>query len=443
MVMDTAWIGQRFVSNTGTDVLEDLAQIGARLGASDGERRGHERVTAAFESAGLRDVRSREFDLPHWQRGSSSISLTEPRDVDLECISLPGSPAGTAEGELVHLGYGLPEDFKSADLEGKVAIARSDVPAHVERWMHRREKYFRAHQHGASAFVFQNHVEGCLPPTGSVGGGTDVEGPIPAVGVSKEVGSRLAKYADSGTVTGTITVETRIDSGSSRNVTGTLGPETDREVIVGAHVDGHDISEGALDNASGVAVLCEIATGLADLEDSLETRVRFIGFGAEELGLIGSQRYAEHIDTSIIKAVINCDGVGRARDMQVRTCGFDDLAAIVETVAEEFRHPIEVVPEVSTHSDHWPFVWRGIPGVQVTSDTGAGRGFGHTFADTLDKTDGRAIREHAILLTRVVSLVAERDRTITGRRPTEIRDELVEEQQDVSMRVAGEWPFDG
>jgi len=291
-------------------------------------------------------------------------------------------------------------------------------------------------------FVFQNHVEGCLPPTGSVGGGTDVVGPLPAIGVSKEVGEQLRRDAAEGELRGTVSVETNVDEGTSRNVTGTLGPETETEIIVCAHVDGHDINQGALDNASGVAVLCEVAAGLASIEDGLETQVRFIGFGSEELGLIGSQHYTESTDLSSVDTVINCDGAGRARDMQVRTCGFDDIGAVVKKVAEEFNHPIAVLPEIGAHSDHWPFVWRGIPGVQVKSDTGPGRGFGHTFADTVDKTDSRAIRDHGILVAELAATLAEDGREIAGRSSSSICDELIAEQQDVSMRVAGEWPFE-
>jgi Zn-dependent M28 family amino/carboxypeptidase len=442
MTTEPEWIGQRYVSQFGWNVLSDLAEIGARLGASEGERLGHERVITAFESVGLRDVHAQEFEIPRWERGSSSVTVTEPSAVPLESISLPGSPSGNVEGEIVHLGYGLPEDFEKADLDGKIVVARSDIPDFAERWMHRREKYFRAYQHGAAAFVFQNHVEGCLPPTGSVGGGTDVIGPLPAIGVSKEVGERLRRYAAEGELRGTVSVETNVEEWTSRNVTGTLGPETDTEILIGAHVDGHDISQGALDNASGVAVLCEVAAGLASIADRLETQVRFIGFGSEELGLVGSQHYTENTDLSSVDAVINCDGAGRARNMQVRTCGFEDIGAAVREVADAFDHPIGVLPEIGAHSDHWPFVWRGIPGVQVKSDTGPGRGFGHTFADTLDKTDGRAIRDHGTLVAKLAVLLAEDDREIAGRSPRSIRDELIAEQQDVSMRVAGEWPFE-
>jgi len=441
----TTWIGDRFVSTRGRDVLADLTRIGARLGASEGERAGHERLREEFEALGLRDVSLEEFPLTEWRRGTSSVELTGGWDDDLDCIALPGSPADTVTGEVVHLGYGLPEDFAAADLEGKIAVARSDVPDYHDRWLHRREKYFRAVENGAAAFVFQNHVEGCLPPTGSVGGGTDVVGPLPAVGVSRETGDLLRRYAAGAggeDATATVSVDVDVGEGTSQNVTGVLGPDTGEEVLVCAHVDGHDISEGALDNASGVATLVEIAAALADLEADLETAVRFVGFGAEELGLNGSQHYADAHDLSAVKAVVNCDGAGRARDAAVVTNGFDDLGAAAAETAAAFDRPFAAVPRISNHSDHWPFVWRGIPGVQVRSETGDGRGFGHTFADTFDKTDSRAIRTHGVLVAEYVRRLAEGDRSIARRAPESIRDELVAEEQDVSMRVAGEWPFD-
>jgi len=437
----TDWIGESYTSSLGRDLLFDLSEIGSRLAASEGERAGHERLAETFEEIGVRDVHAHEFEIPRWERGSSRFSIDVPRERTFDVISLPGSPAGEAAGEVVHLGYGLPGDFERADLEGTIVVARSDAPSH-HRWMHRREKYFRAYEAGAVAFVYQNHVPGCLPPTGSLGGGTDVMGPLPAIGISAEEGERLAEYARAGAIEGEVSVDVTVGEGTSRNTIGTVGPATGREVLVGAHVDGHDISEGALDNASGVAVLAEVARALVRIEADLETRVRLVGFGAEELGLVGSQTYADEHDLSGIRLVVNCDGAGRARDMAVRTCGFEGIAELVEAVSEEYDQPIDRIPGVNPHSDHWPFVWRGIPGIQIRSITGEGRGFGHTFADTFDKTDTRAVREHAILTTALVERVARSGGEIEPRSVESIREELERKELDVSMRVAGDWPYE-
>lgn len=440
MSKNVDWIGRTYTSDVGWELLCDLAEIGGRLGASEGERRGHERVMEAFESVGVRDVHDEPFEIPKWDRGAASLSLSEPTGRSFDGIALPGSPSGEVATEVSHLGHGLVSDFEGTNLEGKIAVARSDVPKHHDRWMHRREKYFRAYNRGAEAFVFQNHVPGCLPPTGSLGGSNEIIGPIPAIGVSKEVGDRIAMYAREGTVTGSLSVDVTVSDGESRNIVGILGPDTEKEVLVCAHVDGHDISEGALDNASGVAVLSEVARALAEREEELERRVRLVGFGSEEFGLIGSEHYASIHEMERIVAVVNCDGAGRGRDLVAKTCGFPGMRDAVEAVTGALRHPAQIVPGVNTHSDHWPFVQRGVPGVQIKSDTGDGRGFGHTFADTLDKTDVRAIRDHSVLVTRLVERLANGN-PIASRDPEGIAEELRKNDLETPMRVAGDWPF--
>jgi len=438
----TSWIGATYKSRFGWNVLEEIALAGPRLGASEGERRAHGRVERAFREAGLRSVEEHGFEMPAWQRGSSSVEVGRPRERNFDSIALPGSPAGEIDGEFVYLGYGLPEDFEEAEVEGRVVVVRSDVPEWYDHWMHRREKYGLSKEHGAAGFVFANHVEGCLPPTGSLGGGLDVIGSIPAVGVSAEVGAQLRRLAERGTVEGTLRVEATIREGESRNVMGVLGPETDREVLVGAHVDGHDISQAAIDNGAGVAVLCEVARSLGELEDELETKVRFVGFGSEELGLVGSQHLAEDLETSDLKVVVNLDGIGQGRDLKVSDNRCPGIRSCVERVAREFDHPLECVREYVVHSDHWPFVAKGVPGVMVHAESGnPGRGFAHTYADTLEKVDIRALRDHAILATRLVAIFAESGVEIPHRSAEAVRDQLEELGYRRELELAGDWPF--
>ena len=78
---------------------------------------------------------------------------------------------------------------------------------------------------------------------------------------------------------------------------GVVGPpEATHEVIVSAHMDAYRQSPGADDDASGLGVLLELARHFKTLEGSLQHRIRFIAFGAEELGLAGARAYtAAHI----------------------------------------------------------------------------------------------------------------------------------------------------
>ncbi|MFB6153043.1 MAG: M28 family peptidase, partial [Halodesulfurarchaeum sp.] len=384
-----------------------------------------------------RDARLEEFEIQGWERESARIETDAGPE---EAIALPRSPGGTVSGELVDVGYGLPKDFEEQDLDGAIVMASSDVPDWYDRYIHRREKYFYAVDAGADGFIYRNHVEGCLPPTGSVGGADGPLGEIPTVGVSKEVGSRLARRAEGETVT----MEVSVSAGeaTSQNVHARLGPDTEREVLVTAHVDAHDIAEGAMDNGAGTAMVVEVAKALERREEELDTAVHFIVFGAEEVGLLGSSFDADRRNLDDIKTVLNFDGVVRARTIAFHTHGFDALESAARAVTDRYDHPIYVTPEQGPHSDHWPYVQSGVPGYHVMSHTAEeGRGWGHTYADTLDKLEQRTFTEQAILLTDLVVDLADQEFEVEHVSPEEIAEALEEEGTAEGMKVTGDWPY--
>ncbi|QFU83086.1 M28 family peptidase [Natronorubrum aibiense] len=434
----TRWIGELFTSDVGWDHLEALVDIGNRMAGSDGEREAAELTREALADAGARNARLESFDIQGWTRGESSIEAGEATH---DCIALPRSPSANVSAPLVDLGYGLPDEFDDADLEGAIVMVRSDIPEYADRYIHRREKYYHAVDNGAVGFVYRNHVEGCLPPTGSVGTDDEPIGEIPAVGVSSEVGARLARRFDGDEIE--LVVEADLHDATSRNVHAELGPDTDERVLVTSHVDAHDIAEGALDNGAGTAMLVELANALASREADLETRVEFVAYGAEEVGLVGSTHHAETTDHETITAIVNNDGVVRDRTLSMTTHGFDDLEAAADAVEDRYDHPIETVPKLGPHSDHWSFVQWGVPGYHVTSTSDeVGRGWGHTFADTIEKLERRTLREQAILLTDLVVELAREDVTVAHRTPDDIAADLESQDLAEGMRITGDWPYE-
>jgi len=429
------WIGETFTSDTGWSHLERLVDIGGRMAGSQGEREALNTTREALSDVGARNAHVETFDVQGWVRGSSAV---ETADGDAASIALPRSPAGSVRGRLVDCGDGLPADF-DRDLAGAVVVVSSTVPDHYDRFIHRREKYYRAVDAGAAAFVFRNHTPGCLAPTGSVGTENAPLGPVPAVGVSREVGSRLCRRHAGENVT--VRVDCETPSAESGVVRADIGPDTDRAVYLTSHVDAHDIAEGAVDNAAGTATVLEVARALLARDANLSRRVRIVCFGAEEVGLRGSKREAERIDLDAVQALVNCDGVCRGRTLQWYTHGFDELGTAVEGVADRFGHPVSVRPTQHPHSDHWPFVARGVPALLVSSDgDDRGRGWAHTSADTLDKLERRTLREGAILVTDVVATLADADR-IDRRDPDTIAAALEREDLAAGLRATGDWPF--
>ena len=432
----TDWIGETFTSDTGWNHLETLVDVRDRMAGSPGEREAAEATREAL-AAYCEDAWLDEFDIQGWTRGESAVGTPHG---DEDCIALPRSPSEDATGELVDLGYGLPSDFAETDVEGKVVLVSSDVPEWYDRYLHRREKYYHAVEAGAVGFVYANHVEGCLPPTGSVGTSADPLGEIPAVGVSSEAGARLARRYDGEPVT--VSVTATIHDATSQNVHATLGPDTDEELLVTSHVDAHDIAEGAADNGAGTAMVVEVARALAGREADLDTRVHFVCFGAEEVGLVGSAYDAAHRETDDVRAVLNFDGVARGRTLKFYAHGFDALADAARDVTDEFDHPVSVTPKLGPHSDHWEYVKYGVPGYHVASETGgAGRGWGHTFADTLDKLEVRDFREQAILLTALAVHLASEEFTVAHATEADIAAALEDEDLAEGMKITGDWPY--
>lgn len=433
------WIGRTVTSNTGWDHLETLVDIGNRMAGSPGERDGAEATKAAFEAVGARDAHLEEFELQGWERDHSHIRHLET-DTRYDSIALPRSPSDTVTAEFVDLGYGLPADFENTDVSGKIVMVATNVPSYRDRLIHRREKYYYAVEHGAAGFVFANHVEGQLPPTGSVGRPGHPIGEIPAIGVSKEVGASLGRRFDGDELE--LAVEASAYDTTSCNVHAVVGPDTEERVFVTSHIDGHDIGEGAMDNGGGTAMLVELARIFSDRETDLDTAVEFVGFGAEEVGLCGSEYHASQTDPESAKVVVNLDGVIRGRTLQFFTHTFDELEATVNRTADDLDHPVRIIPKEGFRGDQWPLVREGVPGYFISGVRETeGRGYGHTSADTLDKLDIRNLREQAVFLTKLIVDLADSETLIPHRTRTAVAESFESEGRAEGMKIIGEWPY--
>jgi len=438
-------LGRGWTTDEPWRLLTRLTELPDRLGGHPGERRGAELVAESLADAGVRDIEERTFEMARWSRGGAELAVSVPeRGVEraVETVALPYSPPVDLQAPLVDVGYGTPGALDDADVSGAVALTRTGSPPEFDRPYHRAEKVGHAAAAGVDAFVFVNHVPGQLPPTGSLRFGR--EAAIPGLGVSRETGAWLREYADADTgARARVRVDADTTPGTSRNVVGTLGPDTDEAVLVLAHVDSHDVGEGALDNGAGVATVAGMAAVLAGMD--LDRRVRVAAVGAEELGLLGSHALARETDPDDVHAVVNVDGAGRYRDLAALVHASDALADLVEAVADDLGHPVEVRERPHPYSDHWPFLQDGVPSLQLHSrnpdaDGPWDRGWAHTRADTREKVDERTLRSHALVGALLVRAVAAADLPRVG--PDRVRERLEAIGTDEGMRAADIWPDD-
>jgi len=136
------------------------------------------------------------------------------------------------------------------------------------------------------------------------------------------------------------------------------------------------INNGALDNASGVATLLEMARGFTQLEPKPKRSLLFLFVTAEEQGLLGSEYYATHPLYPLEKTVanINIDGVnqwGRTSDITVVGMGASDLDDYLQQAAQSQKRTLVPDPESEKgfyyRSDHFNFAKVGVPALYTDS----------------------------------------------------------------------------
>lgn len=186
----------------------------------------------------------------------------------------------------------------------------------------------------------------------------------------------------------TVTLKSTIVEKESRNVLGVLpGTERPDETVVymahwdhlGKHPDetGDNIYNGAVDNATGVAGILELAERFAK-QGKPKRSVLFAAVTLEESGLLGSKYYVAHptipLDRTV--GVINLDAMsvaGRSHDLTVVGLGNSELEDVLKPVAEQQgRHLVqESTPEAGHYfrSDHFNFAKAGVPALYIDGGT--------------------------------------------------------------------------
>jgi Peptidase family M28 len=155
-----------------------------------------------------------------------------------------------------------------------------------------------------------------------------------------------------------------------RNVVAELAGASDEVVIVGAHYDSVWRGPGVIDNASGVEGVRRVAERLAG--GSHPRSLRFVAFGAEEIGLVGSRRHMAGIrergETDRVAGMVNLDCIGRGEKLEL-LCAPEALLERARATTERLGllERYEVVTELGAEAgtDHLPFAQAGIPALSI------------------------------------------------------------------------------
>jgi aminopeptidase YwaD len=190
-------------------------------------------------------------------------------------------------------------------------------------------------------------------------------------------------------------------------------------VIIGAHFDHLGfggpgsrtpdtlaVHHGADDNASGTALMIELAKKLATDKKGFSRSIIFVAFSGEEKGLLGSKYFTEHmgIKPSDINLMVNFDMVGRMKEENfLQVGGVGTAAGLRDSVAilnDTTKLNITYTEEGTGPSDHFSFYANSIPVLFIT--TGAHLDY-HTPSDTYDKINYDGMVKIGDLFYKVIS----------------------------------------
>jgi Peptidase family M28/PDZ domain/PA domain len=363
-------------------------------------------------------------------------------------VPLNLSTAGHVAGGVVFCGFGItaPEynydDYAGVDVRGKIVLVLRHEPQEYDEksvfegkvyTLHSQifSKAVNAKMHGAKAVLLVNDVEAHSTETDELEKFGGTAGPANSgieflqvraetvdkwleksgkdlrtleQGIDKDLKPR--SFALPGAFEVDVNVDIRREIKTVHNVGGYLPGETAEYVIVGAHYDHLGLGEqyslapslagtvhpGADDNASGTAGVLELAHWFAQ-GPKPHRGILFLAFAGEELGLLGSNHYANHPDLPLDKcvAMINMDMIGRIRDHKIYVGGIgtgSTFAPLVKRAAE--RNTLDADLTETTgygSSDHTSFTAKQIPVLFFFSGLHSDY---HKPSDTWDKIDAPA-----------------------------------------------------
>jgi Zn-dependent M28 family amino/carboxypeptidase len=345
-------------------------------------------------------------------------------------IGVRVDPAESVEGPLVFAGYGLvvPEakfdDFAGMDLRGKIIVTiaggPSDIAAPLKshyQFVSERARFLK--QAGVAGLVtiqnprtadipwsrmatarFQDAMSLADPALSDdaglkigvtmnpehadqwfAGSGHDLKELLALV----DAGKALPRFPLKPTLRAKVKVERR--DLESQNVVG-VRPGSDASlkneyVVLSAHLDhvgvgepinGDRIYNGAMDDASGVASLLDIAAALNENKTQTKRSLLFVAVTGEEKGLLGSRYFAAHptVALSSLAADLNMDMFLPLYPLHLLTVwglGESDLGDLARRVSKSLDVEVQDDPQpqrnVFIRSDQYSFIRKGVPSLMM------------------------------------------------------------------------------
>ena len=323
------------------------------------------------------------------------------------------SPSAEVRGAVVFVGYGIVDssqgvdDYAGLDVRNAIVLFLRGKPETFAKNISHADKERLAKQHGAIGYLTTTgpmlspyeQRRGVTGAPGAYYSATANGDQLPGAWISTETAQWILAHAtsegtalrslqeslnrspDSRSMQTNVAVEMKwtsvVETGTLFNVLSVIrgyAPNNDEAVLLGAHRDHFGqqaglVFPGADDNASGTAVMLEVARVLALSPAAPKRSVLFLSFSGEEQGLLGSRLYVTQPIVPLAKTIgmINVDhaGIGNGR-LTVGVAGFE------KSTAQHIGELAGLADQLDVFGyfpggDHVPFKEAGVPTLTIVS----------------------------------------------------------------------------
>jgi hypothetical protein len=414
-----------------------------------------------MRAIGLENVHAEKFQMWRgWTRGSADAQMTAPmhRRLAVDAMGWTGSThAGGAEGEVVTANvFNLDEEMKNpGKFAGKIILM---VPSG------RPNKDTMAIFSQFGDFVKLVGKSGAVALFGGQGGfksegmnlthtgilGFEEDFSIPVLSITAEDQGQLERLLASGKqVRVRLNVQNTFSNGpvDSANAVGEIrGREHPEEIlVVGAHLDSWDLSEGATDNGMGSVSVLGAAEAILRSGHRPRRTIRFVLFNGEEQGLLGSAAYVKQHQSEMgnhLGDLVLDEGQGPVKEFQLG--GRDDLVAAFQPFADSLANirPIKVNDKVEFGTDTGPFILAGLPGINMNQDSPEYKFTHHSAGDALEAVKPDVLAQDATLMAMTAFWIADRPERFAKPWPAKKTAAMLRQQHQYEfLKAFNLWPF--
>ncbi len=441
-----------------TPIINDLQNltdtVGGRVTGSAANEAAVEWAIARFREAEV-SATTEAFEMPRqWQEKSVSAAIDGAVGFTPGVVAKPFSPGtnGALKAALLDGGTGSAKDFERLGARARgawVLVATPELNDDIglgglfAEYGASTQTDELAIKAGVAGIVYMSsRPKNLLYRLPSL----SVTSPPPTLLMQREHAERALRLLRGGHVL-QMSASIDVDTGypyTAKNVIGEIrgSKYPEQIVLMGAHLDSHDLGTGALDNGANVAMLIDIARQIVRLGLQPERTIRFALWNGEEQGLVGSWKYTEQHEDELDQHVVATSfDIGTGRINGFFTGGRTELTAEVDRhlAAVAGLGPFQQVNAALVGTDNFDFMIEGVPNLIAAQNDANYASNYHAASDTFDKVDQRQLKLNAAIAASLTWGFANSTGKLPRQTHAQIADLIASTDLEKQMRDFGVW----